>query len=829
MQIDSSPDVRTTPAESWQAVLIRLLQRHQNLNALRQSARPPPGQTWTCFCPFTRRGLSDLFRISQADYTLMRELSAFDLPPDPTSPHTYEGGHSFCNASSHFKALRELEQHCGPQSKTTSIGRLAPQVADADQWRRFPAHEQLHYLLLRHIGGGQGPRVERERLSAHESDLKMLWPPMLSLFGIQLRSRDDQVPNSGAKLKERFGQCSHAYPVYRGADFAHEAVLVFTSGGLQTDTSERHKEAFERAAALEEELRREGSFVRQVRFCESGDLDGWQRQSSAAWCNQLLRKHGSEITTRKLMDVRLELAKSREKLNAEKAQLEAKLKEEEEARAKIEAYYQEKLDEVRQQHAVTMRENEEERRRLEHRLNISFEAICLQETQMVKQREVMEQRHRNVLEALRVQQERMQLVFDETAKRERLRELDLQEKDKELKLAKEEMHKRARQMDELASRQHVDAARVAEHEAEKEKVQKERIQMADKVEELQAQMEQVKIQSAREKVMKEEEIARAKTQIVKTEGELQKLMEDEKGVAGNDEQLLYDNAVKGMVHMVEEQLKRYSELLHHHNEDSPDDTSRFYYRTLGRLDSTKVLKLMGLRGKYSELGSKDVTLTFEVGAWEKGLVDEIEYKDGIPSSYMDPLTEPTEHIKWQGEDVPHFKARDVFLRRNGVILPWPQESRERCDPNDWPIREEDKQYPVFHPITKELLKKETVYSAEWVKYIRRRFPKKADKIFKYLLERKREIDNSPRGSQASNYSLPSALWDKKDDKPATPLQKMALLVQAINLDIRRDHGPAVLPFSETFGGKSFHDKANMLLYWDPRAMDSEAETTDGES
>ena len=113
--------------------------------------------------------------------------------------------------------------------------------------------------------------------------------------------------------------------------------------------------------------------------------------------------------------------------------------------------------------------------------------------------------------------------------------------------------------------------------------------------------------------------------------------------------------------------------------------------------------------------------------------------------------------------------------------------------------------------------------------VRRRFPKNADKVFKYLLERKTEIENAPRGTQASNYSLPSALWDKLDDKPATPLQKMALLVQAINLDVRQDQGPAVLPFAEKFGGKSFHDKSNMLLYWDPRAMDSEADTTDAES
>jgi len=103
-----------------------------------------------------------------------------------------------------------------------------------------------------------------------------------------------------------------------------------------------------------------------------------------------------------------------------------------------------------------------------------------------------------------------------------------------------------------------------------------------------------------------------------------------------------------------------------------------------------------------------------------------------------------------------------------------------------------------------------------------RFPRHADAIFNYMRQRKDELINTPYAG-TSNYSLPRVLWDKKNDAPANPEQKMALLMHALNKQhmaaaeaIRNGGRPQQL-VAEFFAGKSFFDASNDLLHWVPPA------------
>lgn len=71
------------------------------------------------------------------------------------------------------------------------------------------------------------------------------------------------------------------------------------------------------------------------------------------------------------------------------------------------------------------------------------------------------------------------------------------------------------------------------------------------------------------------------------------------------------------------------------------------------------------------------------------------------------------------------------------------------------------------------------------------------------------------------------LWDKSTDQAANPEQKQALLMRGMNMEheaqlAKESEGKAWL-VEEKFAGKSFDDKTNDLLYWEP-SVETEGET-----
>ena len=282
-----------------------------------------------------------------------------------------------------------------------------------------------------------------------------------------------------------------------------------------------------------------------------------------------------------------------------------------------------------------------------------------------------------------------------------------------------------------------------------------------------------------------------------------------------------DNKMRGMLHMVDGLLQGFEEELG----IGSDGNGRFYMRMIGSIDTHVMLRQMGVKGGPES----NQELVHEIGFWEKGLVME-------ECDYINPSDIEAGHIRWRGKEVPHFLALTAFKTVGGKIVG---------------IREDDEivGYRPLLPSQKadgETQGKPIIVHADWVKYIRVRFPgKKADGIITYMMARRNELINTPYAG-TSNYSLPRMLWDKMSDQPANAEQKMALLMHAMNkrhtskISAVHDFYQAIVPqrsqhgidqhrprdlVAETFAGKSFFDKDNSLLHWAPKL---DGDTTDAD-
>uniref|UniRef100_A0A7S2G5I9 Uncharacterized protein n=1 Tax=Haptolina brevifila TaxID=156173 RepID=A0A7S2G5I9_9EUKA len=301
----------------------------------------------------------------------------------------------------------------------------------------------------------------------------------------------------------------------------------------------------------------------------------------------------------------------------------------------------------------------------------------------------------------------------------------------------------------------------------------------------------------------------------------------------SDAHMAFDVSMRGMLRMVDESLSKFEKELQ--LSDSPIDSGRFYYRKVGSIDVAHLMKLMGCKGKPE----KHPSLNYEIGYWEKGLIDE------DTECYYDYSQTLDSYCRWMGKDVPHFLAKDAFIMTGGKV----DETKNKG------IREETEEIPgrPFKLPDGTVVKRNIEIRADWVKYIRRRFEKKADKVLQYMLSLKKElIEQTYHGG--ANYSMPILLWDKQNHKEASPEQKMALLMRGMNLRHERKLTTAVAEqataavtapdkelemakqwagmqaeaaksankatsleclVEEKYSGKSFDDKDNNLLHWVP--------------
>jgi len=146
-----------------------------------------------------------------------------------------------------------------------------------------------------------------------------------------------------------------------------------------------------------------------------------------------------------------------------------------------------------------------------------------------------------------------------------------------------------------------------------------------------------------------------------------------------------------MLHMVDDCLSKFRTELR--ISDHPDDNGRFYVRQVGSIDVKLMLRIMGVKGGLA----KNATLLWEIGSWEKGLMDDVGDGD-----YVDQLDGG--HIRWRGFDVPHFLANRAFKICGGKIAG---------------IRKEDETVGYFPLLPGQILKGEkprpNIIKADWVK------------------------------------------------------------------------------------------------------------------
>ena len=210
------------PDVDWRTALEALLMAYFNAKDI------SPRSVNSCQCPFTRAGLADLYRVDQRAcsgryYASLRR--EFNLPLDPTSPHTQQGGCAHCSGKvkDAFTAAT-LEQHCG--KKTEAIVAIAPDDRDdCDEASR------LHYVLLLVLKYGNAsaydsaaPVSKRPRMPEKELKETIAWPPMLHVRNlapltdpagvdgeaVAMMSKEERAnrlsPNSSARLQEYFAR-----------------------------------------------------------------------------------------------------------------------------------------------------------------------------------------------------------------------------------------------------------------------------------------------------------------------------------------------------------------------------------------------------------------------------------------------------------------------------------------------------------------------------------------------------------------------------------------------------------------------------------------------
>ena len=746
-------------------------------------------------CPFS----SNMLNMALQDARLREAVKALPLQWDQRP--SYEmviGGACCCKGTAQLTAA-ELQAH-------------GQDLARAQSGSLHVVHKALSDFLLDKGYGRERQQPHKPSVAPMAAVEEVAWPPLIELKAPAEYERLIKSSREASRHLSAVAKASSYVPIYTlpGASsrepscFLGTIVLLF-----RADTVSEQDAMFDVAVALKEEVeaqaKQPGNIFNSARFL---DQNGFSRLPPSARGALEKDMGGRPFEWRKLSDerrrARTEQASQLAKLQTE---LDTQKEKEREERARVDAEYKAQLNALRQEQEERRAAEERYKKQVDERFSEQSELFFQHSYELQVQQRVAEEREKNMQATLQTERNKLAHLACALEKKELHEQALMQAMEEAMRKVTSEQAERADQLVKLG-KESVALELSAAHDMERDQAHKEQLRLKMEAEGLKRKMDEFErnAEVERERNLKELEAQRVAVQQAKENS------------SSDDKKLAFDMSVGGMLKMADDALRGMCNELQ--ISDGCDTSGRFYYRKLGEINVPLLMHKMGLKPE------KAPSVKFEVDHWDKGLVDDIEFtEDG--ETYLDLSTAPIEHCKWKGADVPHFLAKEAFIIRHGELCGIREEDEVISTNQKIKIVTGDGEVK-WHPARPIIIK------AEWVQYIRKRFKKRADAILQYLYKLKEEIMEAPRGAQASNYSLPMALWDKQTDLPATPEQKMALFIRGMNLQHQTQLSGAAegkkYLLSETFAGKSFDDPTNLLLHWSPQAggetSDAQGETTD---
>lgn len=717
--------------EPWQPILQELL--HKSLRAERSNFS----------CPFTRQGLARLFELDSHLYGRLRTVSGFDLPPDPTSPHTMEGGRSFC--TTHHLRSQTLEAHCGCQTggKTCIIQPNPP--AKLEDWSKYAVDQQLHYCLLKvakrmDVFAELAPPQLRAPEQPQTFDAEICWPPALRVTG-----RD--IPDSETRIRQKFhpdrreGTVTFTgYPVYRGPT-VHAVVLTFSSA------ADDHLIAFDEAKVLEESLGREGSM--RADFVTRQEYERWKREKEQSKAGGHKTFWADKLLTRQPFEFR--------NFNAERTRL-SQMRQEAQARAAAERERAEKLQaELREAHKerdALMAKNEAFEAEIVRELGVQLERQQTDQKKLDEMRlatAVAEQRSRNAELAVANERRQLQQMRDAIRLRDRVMHEELRQKEAEIKRALEEGIATVETEMREANRKGKESALLAldmDHQREMEAAQKEQIRMRDHLQQLENEKEAL--------------LRQQKLDATESERKLKEKAEKLEAVQAD----VFEDSTVVKVEMQRRQLKQGMDMVdctlrEMCRDELTMDDALIYLKTIGEPDLAK------LTGYMTEGSSRDEADAYiEATRW---------------SACLSGAAMTEQELRYKRKPVPDLTMESFKANVDSS-------TSERT----YSVCEKDEFATITLPNGK--VNERKVHDGSWGQYIRSRYETCADKILQHMAEMHAQVMDHTDVKPAGGF--PQLFWNRHTKREATPAEKMALFYHLVIDTKVREQGQALPPPSK---------------------------------
>jgi len=560
------------------------------------------------------------------------------------------------------------------------------------------------------------------KVDAHAFDATVPWPPLLHVSGLP------EKLNSSGLLLQSFGKqgVKDAHPIYVG-HFTRQAVLVF----------EKDHSGWERAKAFLDTCGMERDEV--VRLRGEGKTEEAAAKEKALIKSEWVQEHmyngrwKNEKWAKKKLFRTVVVFRRKNELEQEVAEAKRMQKEEQERLLLRSVQEAEKLKEQltaqKEEEAAKAKQAEEElaeRKASEEQERQKVAALDAQLAELQEEREVS----RRQQEEQRAKQVEKDKELDEVRAAQRVAEERLRRLEEDLRVKSREAREAEENLDLVCASLNQKEAALKESGASSETARQE--EEIRELKSFQAKLEQDK-REAEDKAAEAKKAAAA----AKTAAENQSSVEKStlEGMA-SEMQLLEDG-----VSFADKELRRGD------NPERLERTGKFVDRKVGELD-LDVLKKCGMKLKMTDYDAQGnpVHLDLWVANWQCAISGaEPAYYD-LPSTY------------------PAFKPSDAFRSFQGKFVT---------------VREEDEVIPgrsLRMPGLggRAVQTPDTVCSAAFVKDIRRRYPKGADRILRHIMTTCNLIRDC---KAASGYSIPRVLWDTERDAPMRLEDKIRYLIE----------------------------------------------------
>lgn len=176
-------------------------------------------------------------------------------------------------------------------------------------------------------------------------------------------------------------------------------------------------------------------------------------------------------------------------------------------------------------------------------------------------------------------------------------------------------------------------------------------------------------------------------------------------------------------------------------------------------------------------GDVDVGELARLGLKEQDHIAALEWGQGIwlskPNHEDEPDQDLTRTSRIMKTSWPPFIAEWAFIKRVTEV----ETVVEYVIREDDAVIETERSMPKQYQGPPRFLKE--TKSAAFVKHLRRTYPRQADAILKYLLNKYKEYEDHRDGLGVSGYSVIRKLWDKGKDREMT-LEEMCKLLMSLN-------------------------------------------------